>query len=166
MSIAQLRSLPTEVLDLHLQQRNAVLTGSAMDKAARLYEHLHPIGQSATLTTTGSGAEKQVDATSSLSPTTKKITEAVKRSVETMREDIVGSLLGNLSGTKSSVVRKLAGTATPPEVILDDPVPLTSLVEDGKASTDTSTLPPIPGKLLSSIKKANTLAYCYCYPTI
>ena len=111
MSIAQLRSLPTEVLHLHLQQRNAVLTGSAMDKAARLYEHLHPIGQSATLTTTGSGAEKQVDATSSLSPTTKKITEAVKRSVETMREDIVGSLLGNLSGTKSSVVRKLAGTA-------------------------------------------------------
>ena len=78
MSIAQLRSLPTEVLDLHLQQRNAVLTGSAMDKAARLYEHFYPIGQSTTLTTTGSGAEKQVDATSSLSPTTKKITEAVK----------------------------------------------------------------------------------------
>ena len=154
MSIAQLRSLPSEVLDLHLQQRNAVLTGWAMEKAARLYEHLHPIGQSATSSpTTGTGAEKQTDATLSLSPTTKKITEAVKRSVETMREDIVGSLLENLSGTKSAVARKPTGTATTPEISLDDPVPLTSLVEDGKSSTDTSSLPPIPGKLLTSIKK-------------
>ena len=154
MSIAQLRSLPSKILDLHLQQRHAVLAGSAMEKAARLYEHLHPIGQSTTSPpTTGAGAAKQFDATLSLSPTTKKITEAVKRSVETMREDIVGSLLGNLPGTKSAVARKLAGTSTPPEVSLDDPIPLTSLVEDGKSSSDTSSLPPIPGKLLSSIKK-------------
>jgi hypothetical protein len=69
-----------------------------------------------------------------------------------MREDIVGSLFGNLSGIKSADIQKLAGTATPPEVSLDDPALLTSLVEDCKSSKDTPLLPPIPGKLYFSIK--------------
>jgi hypothetical protein len=130
MSIAQLRSLPTEVLDLHLQQRHAVLTRSVMEKAAMLYEHLHPIGQSGTsLSLTGVGTEKQVDTMSALSPMTKKISEAVIQAAETMREGIVGSLLGSMPGTKSTVARKLLGTATILEISSDDPVPLTSLVE-------------------------------------
>jgi hypothetical protein len=53
--------------------RHTTPTGSAKEKAARLYEHLHPIGQSATsLSTMGTGAEKQVDATLSLSPSYNK----------------------------------------------------------------------------------------------
>ena len=75
ISINQLRNLPSEVLDLHLQQRHAVLTGSVMEKAARLYEHLHPIGQSATSSpTTVAGVEKQADATIALSLMMNKIT--------------------------------------------------------------------------------------------
>ena len=83
-----------------------------MEKAARLYKYLHPIGQSVTSSPkTGTRAEKQMDNTLSLSLTMKNITEAVKQSVETMRLGIVVLLLGNLPGTKSVVARKLAGTA-------------------------------------------------------
>ena len=55
MLIARLRSLPLEILDLHLQQRHTVLTPLAMEKAARLYKHLHPIGQSTTSPSRESG---------------------------------------------------------------------------------------------------------------
>ena len=43
MSIAQLRSLPSEILNLHLQQRHAVLTGLAMEKPHPLLEILTPL---------------------------------------------------------------------------------------------------------------------------
>lgn len=124
MSIAQLRRLPTKVLDLHLQQRHAT-RGSVMEKAARLYKNLQSVCDILVNYRNGSQEASRHHVTAA----SYKITKTVKQSMETMRDDIVGSLLGNVSGTKSLVVQKLAGIATPPEVSLDGPAPLTSLVQ-------------------------------------
>jgi hypothetical protein len=101
MLIVPLRSLSSEVLDFHQQQRHAVLLAAAMEEAARLYEHFHQTGQPVTSSLSmGAGTKKQADAMLVQAPTTKKIVEAVKQSVETMREDILDSLLRSMPGTK------------------------------------------------------------------